>query len=266
MQHDFGVARGVERVASGLQLRPQLPEVVDLAVVRELDPSVVGTDRLVSAGWIDDGEPTVAQAGERVFEEALTVGTAVRDPAGHGGEQGRHRARPRTRRCHTWSDHNIGWQALDSGHDFTRSVRDLDSPRRRAAAPAPRVVRRDRTPGIHRPLVVGSRRATTGSPPSRWRPRGPRSCAWARRSRLRSRAALRCSRNPQPRCAKPRLAGSRWESAHRRRRSWGAGTGWRSSSPSSAPATCSASFAGHSRARRSPNSTRRSQSVAFVSA
>ena len=88
VEHDLGVARGVERVAERLELGPQLAEVVDLAVVGELHETVVGAHRLVTTGGVDDGESAVAEAGERVLEEALTVGTPVGDASGHGGQEG----------------------------------------------------------------------------------------------------------------------------------------------------------------------------------
>ena len=50
--------------------------------------AVVGADRLVTTGGVDDREAAVAEAGERVLEEALAVGPAVGDAAGHGGQEG----------------------------------------------------------------------------------------------------------------------------------------------------------------------------------
>ena len=88
VQHHLGVARGVEGVAERFELGPQLAEVVDLAVVGELHRAVVGADRLVTTGGVDDREAAVAEAGQRVLEEPLAVGAAVGDPAGHGGQEG----------------------------------------------------------------------------------------------------------------------------------------------------------------------------------
>ena len=88
MQHHLGVARRVERVTERLELRPQLAEVVDLAVVGELHAAVVGADRLVTTGRVDDGEPPVAQGSEGVLEEALTVGPSMGDASGHGRQEG----------------------------------------------------------------------------------------------------------------------------------------------------------------------------------
>ncbi len=88
VEHHLGVAVGVERVPERLELRPQLAEVVDLAVVGELHETVVGPHGLVPTGGVDDGEATVPEAGERVLEEALAVGTPMGDAAGHGGQEG----------------------------------------------------------------------------------------------------------------------------------------------------------------------------------
>ncbi len=88
VQHDLGVAVGVEGVPERFELRPQLAEVVDLAVVGELHQAVVGAHRLVAAGGVDDGQAAVSQACERVLEEALAIGPAVGDAGGHGGQEG----------------------------------------------------------------------------------------------------------------------------------------------------------------------------------
>ena len=87
VEHDFGVARGVELVAGGLELRPQLAEVVDLAVVRDVDEAVVGAHRLVAAGEVDDAQAAEAEARVVGVEQAEVVGAPVHLGRRHRVEQ-----------------------------------------------------------------------------------------------------------------------------------------------------------------------------------
>ena len=103
-------------MAAGLELAPQLDEVVDLAVVGHPQPPVGSGHRLVAGGReVEDLQPPVAQRGrgpagrglalrlqaaravraER--REAEVVGTAVREALGHRLHQ-RRRERAPTRR------------------------------------------------------------------------------------------------------------------------------------------------------------------------
>src|SRR5580704_7115296 len=52
----FRVGAGVEAVPRGLELPPQLTEVVDLAVEDGPDRSIFVVDRLVAGGEIDDAQ------------------------------------------------------------------------------------------------------------------------------------------------------------------------------------------------------------------
>ena len=161
VEDDLGVARGVERVAERLELRPQLAEVVDLAVVGELYRAVVGADGLVPTRGVDDGEPAVAEAGDRVLEEALTVGSPVRDPPGHGGEEGGVGRAPEPgnathgrRSLQGRSPDSSPEEVVDSphGHRLAPSRHHRPLPRREAPR-APQLVRGRRRPRVHRRVV-----------------------------------------------------------------------------------------------------------------
>ena len=62
---------------SGFQLRAQLAEVVDLAVVDDLQPAVVHRHRLVTVLEVDDAEAAEAERRDRVLEVAVIVGAAM---------------------------------------------------------------------------------------------------------------------------------------------------------------------------------------------
>ena len=160
---------GVEGVAERLELGAQLAEVVDLAVVGELHETVVGAHRLVTTGGVDDGEAAVAEAGERVLEEALAVGTPVGDPAGHGGQEGGVGRAPEPGNATHGRRSLQGTSSLgtcrlpEAGVDSPDGRRPAPVRRHRAhprcAAPrAPRVVRGDRRARLHRRVVVRGRR------------------------------------------------------------------------------------------------------------
>lgn len=83
MEDDLAVARGAEAVSEGLKLGPQLPEVVDLAVVDEMDQPIVGAHRLIAVREVDDAEPSEPEACARRLEESKVVGTAVHLCPGH---------------------------------------------------------------------------------------------------------------------------------------------------------------------------------------
>ena len=84
VEDDLGVAGGAEVVAHRFELGPQLPVVVDLAVVGDVDEPVVGAHRLVAADQVDDAEAAEPEAGGVGLEEAQVVRPAV-------GLRGRHR-------------------------------------------------------------------------------------------------------------------------------------------------------------------------------
>ena len=87
-QDHFGVGVvGDEPVALRLELAAQLLVVVDLAVEDEREVPVVGEERLVAGGDVDDGEPPHADREVRADVDAGAVGAAVHDRAQHPVEQ-----------------------------------------------------------------------------------------------------------------------------------------------------------------------------------
>ena len=180
----------------------------------------------------------MAQAGERVLEEALAVGAPMGDAAGHGGQEGgvgrapepgnaTHgrrslQGRPRADR--------IPASGVDSPDDRRPAPlrRHRSDPRRRRSTRTASGTRRSSrsaspTCGRARPT------APTGSRRWRWRRPGHRRCAAAWPSRRRSPAVPRCSRRPRRRWPTPRPGASRSGSARRRPPSSNGGT----ASPSS---------------------------------
>jgi hypothetical protein len=78
------VGLAAEAIALRAQLLAQLEVVVDLAVEDQLEPSIVGGERLESrVGEVDDREPQVSEADAVVREDAAAVGAAVREPVEH---------------------------------------------------------------------------------------------------------------------------------------------------------------------------------------
>ena len=73
--------RVAKTVAARAQLGAQLAEVVDLAVVDDLDRAVLVRDRLVTAREVDDARAGACRGRRAVQEYALVVGPAVRDAA-----------------------------------------------------------------------------------------------------------------------------------------------------------------------------------------
>ncbi len=67
---------GLERIAIR-DLEPELAMIVDLAVHRERQPAVAGTQRLCTGGDVDDGEALVHQYGAVIDMHATPVGTAM---------------------------------------------------------------------------------------------------------------------------------------------------------------------------------------------
>ena len=82
-QHDLGVRARAESVPDGLELPPQLAEVVDLPVEREHDPALVG-HRLVSRrGQVDDGQAAVTKADRARHPCPFVVRPAMSDFSRH---------------------------------------------------------------------------------------------------------------------------------------------------------------------------------------
>ncbi len=88
MDDDLGVRAGREAVAGGDQIVAQGLEVVDLAVDDEGDPLVLGKQRLLPAGHVDDRQAPMAAANRGVEVEPLAVRSARRQGAGHQAESG----------------------------------------------------------------------------------------------------------------------------------------------------------------------------------
>src|SRR2546425_8701481 len=75
---NLGVRRTSEDVTVALELRPQRPVVIDLAVEDHVDGRGFVRHRLVARGrQVDEGEATVHQLALRVLIRAAPIGTAV---------------------------------------------------------------------------------------------------------------------------------------------------------------------------------------------
>jgi len=80
---DLGVAAGAEDVAEALELGGQLGVVEDLAVEDDPVAAVLGAERLLAAGQVDDGQPGMAEERVLVAPGAELVGPAVPQGADH---------------------------------------------------------------------------------------------------------------------------------------------------------------------------------------
>src|SRR5688572_31152873 len=79
MQGDLAVRARSEGVTLSLELRADALEVVELAVVHEVDPAVLARNRLVARRQVDDAETGVPEpdATARLEPDTLRVGTAM---------------------------------------------------------------------------------------------------------------------------------------------------------------------------------------------
>ena len=93
VENDFGVARGPEPMASGLEQRPQRAVVVDLAV--EDDPAglVLVGHRLMPAGAIDDRQPPMTERHPLAVVESVAVRAAMPERIGHAARTASRRVR-----------------------------------------------------------------------------------------------------------------------------------------------------------------------------
>ena len=82
----LGIGGRVEGVAAGLELRPQLLEVVDLAVEHDPDRAVLVPDGLPPGLEVDDPEAAHAEADARAEVEAVLVRATMRDGRAHGAQ------------------------------------------------------------------------------------------------------------------------------------------------------------------------------------
>ncbi len=82
-QYRLGVARRAERPAAARQFVAQLTEVVDFAVEDQRHAAVGAEHRLRTARDVDDRQATMAEVRASGLEEAVGVGTAMRERARH---------------------------------------------------------------------------------------------------------------------------------------------------------------------------------------
>jgi hypothetical protein len=83
MDDHLGVASGLELVASGFELAPQLAKVVNLAIEDNVDGSIFVRDRLIPGHKVDDRQPPYTQVGAPVVVVAKTVWSTVTQQGGH---------------------------------------------------------------------------------------------------------------------------------------------------------------------------------------
>src|SRR5438552_1613453 len=83
MDDRLAVARGREAMAARLELRPELPIVVDLAVAHDPHRAGLVHQRLRAAGHVDDGEPAVSERRLAVDPASLAVRPALREGGRH---------------------------------------------------------------------------------------------------------------------------------------------------------------------------------------
>ena len=82
MQHDLGVAFGVETMAAGFEFRAQSRVVVDLAVEADDGVAVRRIDRLIAAGNINNAEADRAHGDGRAAVQTLLIRAAMADGVG----------------------------------------------------------------------------------------------------------------------------------------------------------------------------------------
>ena len=92
VDQDLTIAVRCENVPGLLELAPQGPEVVDLAVEHHGDRAVGGDERLMAPCDVDHREPAEAEAHGAVVMKAIVVRATVRERRGH-----RRQCRARTR-------------------------------------------------------------------------------------------------------------------------------------------------------------------------
>src|SRR5664280_2000374 len=85
----LGVAVAREAVTLGRELRPQLAVVVDLAVLRDPDATVLVRQRLVARLQVDDRKAPRRDTDAAVEESTLAIGASVHELGVHRGQLGR---------------------------------------------------------------------------------------------------------------------------------------------------------------------------------
>ena len=78
MDDDFGIATGAESMAQGFEFRHQFLEVVDFAVEDDDHRAVFVEQGLLTAGQVDDRQPSVRQSETRFEMVAALVGSAMK--------------------------------------------------------------------------------------------------------------------------------------------------------------------------------------------
>ena len=89
MNDRFRIGIGGETVPASLQIRSELPIIVDLAVEYDPDRPVLVRQRLMAAGDVDDAEPAHPEAHGAVHIDAFVVGTPVNDGLTHRPDDSR---------------------------------------------------------------------------------------------------------------------------------------------------------------------------------
>src|SRR5215218_3066302 len=109
MQRDLGVGARLEAVPVALELGANALEVVELAVVNEVELGVFVRDRLVAGREVDDAQPGVAEsrAGTGVDPDALGVGTAMIETPGRAMERVGGDAAPAGNSCNDAAHMNL---------------------------------------------------------------------------------------------------------------------------------------------------------------
>ena len=86
MDDALGVGVRPKAMAGGFEPRPQLPEVVQLAVVDDPNRLVLVRDRLLAGVKIDDRQPPHSESDTTIDEVTVIVGSSVTDDIAHRAE------------------------------------------------------------------------------------------------------------------------------------------------------------------------------------
>ena len=88
MNDNFSIATGIETVAAGLQLTPQLGKIVDFSIENHPDTLILVVYRLVPAGHINDAQPPHAQPYAIAHIEPVVVRPPMHDGVAHKPHKG----------------------------------------------------------------------------------------------------------------------------------------------------------------------------------
>ena len=86
MKENLGVAVRAKPMTGALELPSQFPVVVDLAVLDDVDVSILACDGLVARFEVDDREPSGRERNRAVHVFAEAVGAAMGEGGAHRGE------------------------------------------------------------------------------------------------------------------------------------------------------------------------------------